>query len=181
MLHDVNDFAENLFRGWQSNTDEYHYHQSSSQGNSWFRPHFGDDGYRRGKSGNRRSGTWRNFDFCEDNDREYETIFHSAFCGNPYFGWSFITDDDPRYWKKSSGYSNKYRTSNSWRYQLEEEYDSEYDEAFDSDSSSEFEKSEVDMMSQRLALGLSTSGPLNLEDVKNAYRACALKWHPDRH
>ncbi|KAH1070019.1 hypothetical protein GLYMA_03G144900v4 [Glycine max] len=33
----------------------------------------------------------------------------------------------------------------------------------------------------RLALGLSVSGPLKLEDVKNAYRPCALKWHPDRH
>ncbi|KAG5072280.1 hypothetical protein JHK86_007491 [Glycine max] len=34
---------------------------------------------------------------------------------------------------------------------------------------------------RRLALGLSVSGPLKLEDVKNAYRPCALKWHPDRH
>ncbi|GJN32259.1 hypothetical protein PR202_gb20750 [Eleusine coracana subsp. coracana] len=33
----------------------------------------------------------------------------------------------------------------------------------------------------RQALGLNTSGPLKLEDVKNAYRACALRWHPDRH
>ncbi|XP_035816533.1 uncharacterized protein [Zea mays] len=33
----------------------------------------------------------------------------------------------------------------------------------------------------RQALGLSTSGPLKLEDVKSAYRACALRWHPDRH
>ncbi|RZC20683.1 hypothetical protein D0Y65_007166 [Glycine soja] len=36
-------------------------------------------------------------------------------------------------------------------------------------------------VSDRLALGLSVSGPLKLEDVKNAYRPCALKWHPDRH
>ncbi|KAF5938268.1 hypothetical protein HYC85_025774 [Camellia sinensis] len=35
--------------------------------------------------------------------------------------------------------------------------------------------------SDRLALGLSAYGPLKLEDVKNAYRVCALKWHPDRH
>ncbi|KHN07432.1 Chaperone protein DnaJ [Glycine soja] len=37
------------------------------------------------------------------------------------------------------------------------------------------------VISDRLALGLSVSGPLKLEDVKNAYRPCALKWHPDRH
>ncbi|VFQ74085.1 unnamed protein product [Cuscuta campestris] len=40
---------------------------------------------------------------------------------------------------------------------------------------------QTDLRSQRLALGLNASGPLNLEDVKNAYRSCALKWHPDRH
>ncbi|KAL8041570.1 hypothetical protein ABFS82_10G171500 [Erythranthe guttata] len=33
----------------------------------------------------------------------------------------------------------------------------------------------------RSALGLSANGPLNLEDVKTAYRSCALKWHPDHH
>ncbi|KAL7138597.1 hypothetical protein ABFS83_10G174300 [Erythranthe nasuta] len=35
--------------------------------------------------------------------------------------------------------------------------------------------------SDRSALGLSANGPLNLEDVKTAYRSCALKWHPDHH
>ncbi|KAL2466221.1 Chaperone DnaJ-domain superfamily protein [Abeliophyllum distichum] len=178
LLYDVSEFAEHLFRSWQSNSDEYH--ESSSQGSSWFRPHFRDDRCKRGKSGNRRSGTWRNFDFCEDDDREYETIFRSAYGGNQYFGWSFITDDDPRYWK-SSCYTNKYKTSSGWKYQYCEEYDSEYEKEYDSDSSSDSEKSEADMMSQRLALGLSTLGSLNLEDVKNAYRECALKWHPDRH
>ncbi|CAA0837478.1 Chaperone DnaJ-domain superfamily protein [Striga hermonthica] len=34
---------------------------------------------------------------------------------------------------------------------------------------------------ERLALGLPAAGPLNLEDVKIAYRSCALKWHPDHH
>uniref|UniRef100_A0A803QP12 J domain-containing protein n=1 Tax=Cannabis sativa TaxID=3483 RepID=A0A803QP12_CANSA len=42
-------------------------------------------------------------------------------------------------------------------------------------------RQESDLSSHRLALGLSVSGPLKLEEVKNAYRACALKWHPDRH
>ncbi|KAL3028697.1 hypothetical protein AAZX31_03G127000 [Glycine max] len=43
------------------------------------------------------------------------------------------------------------------------------------------ERSDSHLVSDRLALGLSVSGPLKLEDVKNAYRPCALKWHPDRH
>lgn len=40
---------------------------------------------------------------------------------------------------------------------------------------------ESDIVSERVALGLDASGPLKIEDVKHAYRACALKWHPDRH
>ncbi|XP_076885858.1 uncharacterized protein LOC143535514 [Bidens hawaiensis] len=39
----------------------------------------------------------------------------------------------------------------------------------------------TDLREDRIALGLSGSGPLSLEDVKTAYRACALKWHPDHH
>ncbi|KAF3578596.1 hypothetical protein DY000_02035831 [Brassica cretica] len=35
--------------------------------------------------------------------------------------------------------------------------------------------------SHRETLGLSPWAPLTLEDVKHAYRACALKWHPDHH
>ncbi|CAA6673443.1 unnamed protein product [Spirodela intermedia] len=40
---------------------------------------------------------------------------------------------------------------------------------------------EVNLASERLALGLSASGPLKLAEVKEAFRACALRWHPDRH
>ncbi|KAJ7517828.1 hypothetical protein O6H91_21G041200 [Diphasiastrum complanatum] len=35
--------------------------------------------------------------------------------------------------------------------------------------------------SDRKTLGLSPFGPLTLKDLKHAFRACALKWHPDRH
>ncbi|GER37006.1 heat shock protein binding protein [Striga asiatica] len=33
----------------------------------------------------------------------------------------------------------------------------------------------------RKVLGLPTAGPLKIEDVKAAFRASALKWHPDKH
>lgn len=38
----------------------------------------------------------------------------------------------------------------------------------DYDSSTESDSSESDLVSYRLALGLSASGPLKLDDVKNA-------------
>lgn len=39
----------------------------------------------------------------------------------------------------------------------------------------------VGSQSDRDALGLPVVGPLKLEDVKNAYRSSAKKWHPDKH
>lgn len=56
------------------------------------------------------------------------------------------------------------------------------DEEEDEDGfSSESDRAETNLTKDRITLGLSGSGPLSLEDVKNAYRVCALKWHPDRH
>ncbi|CAH2051331.1 unnamed protein product, partial [Thlaspi arvense] len=39
----------------------------------------------------------------------------------------------------------------------------------------------VGSRSERNVLGLPLCGPLKLEDVKNAFRSAALKWHPDKH
>uniref|UniRef100_A0A5B7BJ20 J domain-containing protein n=1 Tax=Davidia involucrata TaxID=16924 RepID=A0A5B7BJ20_DAVIN len=169
LLRNVSSFAEHLFQSWQHDHDEYD--PASSKGSSWFRQEYQANGSRGGWAGNKgsRSQGRRGFQFCED-DVEVETIFRSAFGGNGYFYCSFVNEEFPQ-WKTSSGFSNNYRTSWNWRHQNEEEYD----------SSTESDSSESDLASDRLALGLSASGPLKLEDVKNAYRACALKWHPDRH
>ncbi|RZC07614.1 hypothetical protein D0Y65_014744, partial [Glycine soja] len=34
---------------------------------------------------------------------------------------------------------------------------------------------------QGTVLGLPPTGPLKIEDVKNAFQLSALKWHPDKH
>ncbi|PNX71554.1 heat shock protein binding [Trifolium pratense] len=39
----------------------------------------------------------------------------------------------------------------------------------------------VGSSSDRTILGLPPTGPLNIEDVKDAFRLSALKWHPDKH
>lgn len=172
LLRNVSEFADHLFQSWQSDRDEYE--KSSSRGSSWFRPSFRENGYRRGKS---RSRTCRrDFEFCteDEGEIEFETIFRSAFGGiggTRYFYWSFNADDEPRY-RTSSSYSTNFGTNGNWKFHYEEEYSSR---------SSNYEKPIHNIVSDRLALGLSPSGPLNLEDVKTAYRSCALKWHPDRH
>ncbi|KAK9290617.1 hypothetical protein L1049_008789 [Liquidambar formosana] len=169
LLRNVSAYAEHLFQNWQSDFDQDD--PSSSRGTSWFKKQYGANGSRRdwtGSQGPQPRGR-RGFQFSED-DFDVETIFRSAFGGNRYFYWSFINEENP-HWRSSSGYSSNYRTSWNWRGRIEDEYD----------SSTESDSSELDLASHRVALGLSASGPLKLEEVKNAYRVCALKWHPDRH
>ncbi|KAK7336648.1 hypothetical protein VNO77_17194 [Canavalia gladiata] len=168
-LRSFNDYAEFLFQDWKGSIDEND--PSSSQGSSWFRKQYfagGSGKNRNGNQGPNHQYRYRNPMFCED-DFDVETIFRSAFGGNSFFYWSFINEENPQ-WRRSERFSN-YGKSWNWRHRSKSYYD----------SSSESDSSDSDIAPDRLALGLSASGPLKLEDVKNAYRACALKWHPDRH
>ncbi|KAF3442647.1 hypothetical protein FNV43_RR16563 [Rhamnella rubrinervis] len=166
-LHKVNTYAEFMFQSWGGVLDEDD--PFSSRGTSWFKKQFSANGSRRNKAGNQGSqySSRRGFNICEDDDEDVQNIFESAFGGNRFFYWSFINEENPQ-WRSSSNYHGR---SSNWRRQNEEEYE----------SYREYEISESDTASDRLALGLNASGPLTIEDVKNAYRTCALKWHPDRH
>ncbi|GKB97870.1 DnaJ domain-containing protein [Tanacetum coccineum] len=160
-------------KGWH---DHDEFDPSSSHRSSWFRGHGGGPGGFGGTRANSKGAQARarkkGFQFYEDGE-EVETIFRSAFGGNGFYFWSFINDEPPR--SSSSYYSNQ-RTSWNWRQRFEDSDDDDEDE-----SSSESDRVGTDLRKDRMTLGLSGSGPLSLEDVKNAYRACALKWHPDRH
>ncbi|MBA0615628.1 hypothetical protein Godav_015749 [Gossypium davidsonii] len=170
LLRNFGAYADIMFENWR---DEFHEDDpSSSRGPSWFRKQQ-SKGSRRDWSDNK--GFYyrgrRPFEFCEDIDDDIENIFRSAFGGSQFFYWSFINDEYPQ-WRRSR-YSDNYETS--WR------WSSRFDEDSDSTESGNAESSDQDTIADRRALGLSASGPLTLEDVKTAYRACALKWHPDRH
>lgn len=170
LLRNVSAFTEHLFQSWQHDHDAYD--SSESYRRSWFNPDSRAYGSRWSKSKNSGPRVYyrRGFQFFEDDDDiEVENFFDSAFGGSRNFYYSFI-DDEPRWWS-SGGYSKNRRFYSNPRFSYQEEYDT----SNDSDSS------ELDLRSDRLALGLNASGPLSLEDVKNAYRGCALKWHPDRH
>lgn len=173
MLRNANAFAENLFQGWH---DDDEFDPSSSHRSSWFRSHGGGPegfgGTRANSKGAQARARKKGFQFYEDGE-EVETIFRSAFGGNGFYFWSFINNEPPR---SSSGYYSNQRTSWNWRQRFEDSDDDDEDE-----SSSESDRVGTDLRKDRMTLGLSGSGPLSLEDVKNAYRACALKWHPDRH
>ncbi|KAJ7976000.1 DnaJ domain containing protein [Quillaja saponaria] len=169
LLRNVGAYTDFFFQSWKDEADEDD--PPSSRGASWFKRQYSAKGSRRDRSSNQGSQHWarRGFEFCEE-DVDVENIFRSTFGGSRFFYWSFINDEDPQ-WRSSTRYSNYYGKSWNWRHWSEEE----------SDSSTESDSLDLALASDRQALGLSASGPLKLKDVKNAYRACALKWHPDRH
>ncbi|KAJ8756331.1 hypothetical protein K2173_025143 [Erythroxylum novogranatense] len=166
LLQNVSGLADYLFQRWQNGFDEEG--PSSSRGPSRIRKEHYMGSRRRGTdSQHTRHWTKKAFQFYED-DFEVETFYRSPFYESGYFYWNFINEETPR-WRSSFGYSSTY--GRRWRQRVEEDYT----------SSSESDNSESYLISERRTLGLNSSGPLRLEDVKNAYRACALKWHPDRH
>ncbi|KAI4364005.1 hypothetical protein MLD38_020151 [Melastoma candidum] len=170
-LRDIHAYADILLQGWQDvadNSDE-----PPPGADSWFRRYwsrgFTNERNRKQRSYHHRQG---GFQFCNDDDSDVETIFESAFSGDKFFHWSFIRDEDPHWWGNSRNHSRRYQRFEYRRGFSDDDYDSlpESDAAGSSISNSD-----------RLALGLKASGPLKIDDVKNAYRSCALKWHPDRH
>ncbi|KAK1562520.1 hypothetical protein Q3G72_013200 [Acer saccharum] len=178
-LNNISAYAEHLFQSWKVELDEDD--PSSSKGTSWFNKQYVRPERGAGRGEGRHHRDRRGFQFCEDEDEldfDVDRMFRSSFGLGSGFGrkqhfyWSFIDEEDIK-WRSSFRYGNDYWNNGNRRFRVEEE-DYEY-------SSTESESSKSAMSSYRQALGLSVSGPLKLEDVKNAYRACALKWHPDRH
>ncbi|KAL5719482.1 hypothetical protein ACHQM5_012252 [Ranunculus cassubicifolius] len=194
LLRNVSEYAEHLFQSWRDDDDDF---PSSSKGTSWFKGNDWGKGKKKTFSGS-QGPQWGNFrsrggfEFCFGDDQEVEFIFRSAFGGERSTYWSFINEepsswrtygdsshwksyDDSYQWRSSSYGSSSHKKKSSKR---KNKYYDDYSDTYDDDYNGEPEK---DLASDRRTLGLEAFGPLNLQDVKTAYRACALKWHPDRH
>ncbi|XP_008794516.2 uncharacterized protein LOC103710537 isoform X2 [Phoenix dactylifera] len=158
---------------WHSSWRDEDERNARNDGAPWFRRHYWARGTK--KSGfcvhepqsedyrNKRRGA---FVFCstDDDDDDVETIFRSAFGRARYSYWSFSGSEN---FQRRNSSSHAYSKSSwNWSYESDDETDT---------------SQESELASERLALGLSASGPLKLEEVKIAYRACAFRWHPDRH
>lgn len=107
--------------------------------------------------------------FSEDFDGHPEQIFEATF-GNRCYTWSFNNWRGSSSEHSTSGFEwrEHSNTSNKWK--------NESDVEDDDDASCC-----VGSSSDRTILGLPPTGPLKIEDVKNAFRLSALKWHPDKH
>ncbi|XP_054821697.1 uncharacterized protein LOC129320325 isoform X2 [Prosopis cineraria] len=113
--------------------------------------------------------------FSEESDYDSETTFQATF-GNRCYTWSF------RNWQ---GSSSEYSTSGfEWREHTNWTNGRTRNWKRTSDAESDDNDDDlcyVGSLSERTVLGLPSTGPLKLENVKNAFRLSALKWHPDKH
>ncbi|GAB2294604.1 hypothetical protein Dimus_028803 [Dionaea muscipula] len=105
--------------------------------------------------------------FVEDDDHG-QTIFQARF-GDRFYTWAFNSS----FQSSTTGFDWRRASTHTSR---------EYEEwECDSETESDDEASHAGCHSDRRTLGLPPNGPLKIEDVKNAYRLSALKWHPDKH
>lgn len=110
--------------------------------------------------------------FSEDFDNDPEPIFKATF-GNRWYTWSFNSWHESSFRNSTSGF--EWREQSSWKNSRTKRWESQSETELDDYSWS------VGSRSDRTILGLPPTGPLKIEDVKNAFRLSALKWHPDKH
>ncbi|XP_028798260.1 uncharacterized protein LOC114753713 [Neltuma alba] len=128
-------------------------------------------------------GKIRRESFCEDFD-DPETIFCSRF-GFKSSTWSFCDWRGSSFENSTSGFDHRReREHSSWanrRKTRKWTNESDAESASDDESNDDIDSFRVGLLSDRTILGLPPTGPLKIEDVKNAFRLSALKWHPDKH
>ncbi|KAK3140977.1 hypothetical protein QOZ80_5AG0408490 [Eleusine coracana subsp. coracana] len=116
-------------------------------------------------SKNKCGQNWRNFDEDDCIETPYGT-----FGGKRSFTW---------YWPGENGDGSS-PSGFQWR---DESHSTKSREKFwnESDIDEEEESSHDNLQNHRISLGLPLLGPLKLDHIKSAFRASALKWHPDKH
>ncbi|XP_027904770.1 uncharacterized protein LOC114164334 [Vigna unguiculata] len=107
--------------------------------------------------------------FSEDFDGQPEQIFHASY-GNKCYTWSFNNWSGSFEHSTSEGFEWREHSNRTNKWKNESDVEQDDDDLCCVGSSSD-----------RTVLGLPPTGPLKIEDVKNAFRLSALKWHPDKH
>ncbi|XP_066335238.1 uncharacterized protein [Miscanthus floridulus] len=118
---------------------------------------------------NKRGQNWKSYD--DDDDDECTDTPYGTYGGKKSFTW---------YWPGENDGLGSNPSGFQWR---EESQSSKSKEKFwnESDVDEEEESGHDDLRSYRISLGLPVLGPLKLDHIKAAFRASALKWHPDKH
>lgn len=111
--------------------------------------------------------------FHDDHHVHPDDIFEAVFGAHYGFTWSQISWEGFHFRDKSFRFRWSGRESRRERIPCDSEDEESEDESRETAS--------VGSHAHRVILGLQPCGPLTLEDVKTAFRASALRWHPDRH
>ncbi|KAJ9558233.1 hypothetical protein OSB04_012847 [Centaurea solstitialis] len=123
---------------------------------------------KRNKSKPKKDNHFEEFD--DDPGMHFQATF-----GNRWYSWSFKSWEESFSQSRTNGFEwreDSYGTNNNrnkWR------------TASDDEESDDDNSYAVGSHSDRITLGLPTNGPLNIDEVKIAFRLSALKWHPDKH
>ncbi|KAJ6819558.1 uncharacterized protein M6B38_400030 [Iris pallida] len=144
--------------------DSDNFSRSTRSGNS--KPHTSSDS-RKGNSWGKR---WKQRLYDADDDR-LKSKFEATFGGQRCYTWSFT-------WEEKFDFNYSSTAGFDWRAESKSE---KAQKRVWSESDVEDESPDIGFHSQRVTLGLPPTGPLNLNDVKCAFRASALRWHPDKH
>ncbi|XP_064934444.1 uncharacterized protein LOC135587226 [Musa acuminata AAA Group] len=120
--------------------------------------------------GSKRNRQKKNSSYDEDSYDNPETIYETVFGGHRGFTWSF--ESWARCHFSKSGTQFEWKNESRWEKTRSRVW---------SESDDEDNLTDVGSHSHRVALGLTPTGPLKLDDVKSAFRISALKWHPDKH
>ncbi|KAF0924168.1 hypothetical protein E2562_008471 [Oryza meyeriana var. granulata] len=120
----------------------------------------GKNPHRKGKS----AQNWRNFDEDDCSDTPY-----GNFGGKRSFTW---------YWP---GENDESGSSSGFQWRDESQSTKSRERVWNESDVDEEEPCYDNLLSHRISLGLPPSGPLELDHIKSAFRASALRWHPDKH
>ncbi|WOL12729.1 hypothetical protein Cni_G21496 [Canna indica] len=124
---------------------------------------------RKGKHRKNRSRSYGQSFEDDDYEHPYKK-FSAGFGGQRGFTWSFSSEEKLHFENIPNGFE--------WK---DDSQQAKYRRKVWSESDIEEESTDVNLQSYKLVLGLPAMGPLTLDDVKSAFHASALKWHPDKH
>ncbi|XP_072971117.1 uncharacterized protein [Typha angustifolia] len=127
-----------------------------------------------GKGKNSGSKYWQKrqcfYDFYNENEFVHpEMIFEAFFSRHRGYTWSYTSAGNFHFNNSTSGF--RWTDESRWEKARKRFWHESDDD----------ESTNVGSHAHRAALGLPLTGQLNLDDVKCAFRASALKWHPDKH
>ncbi|KAK1263193.1 hypothetical protein QJS04_geneDACA008645 [Acorus gramineus] len=136
--------------------------------------------YKGPQNRNKRKQFNNSFE-CDDDERVFEATF-----GNKTYTWSFGSSKRASSQNSTTGFewrdtSSSKNSSAGFEWTDHSSWTNNRRKEWETSESEDDATSFIGLCSERVLLGLPSTGPLKITDVKSAFRVSALKWHPDKH